>query len=86
MRSGSPLRPVCAPRASRSAATTRADVLSPDGTSDDGLPQSSLAELLAAGNDVRIPPYSLGDASELVEGRDFPLMRAVLGEFGCARA
>jgi len=59
----------------------QADVLSPDGTSDDGLPQSSLAELLAAGNDVRIPPYSLGDASELVEGRDFPLMRSVLGEF-----
>jgi len=64
----------------------RADVLSPDGTSADETAVPSLATLLSRGEKIRIPPYSLGDASELIEGRDFPLMRQVLGELaarGC---
>jgi hypothetical protein len=64
----------------------RMDALSADGTSNEGVPQSNLASMLAAGDDVRIPPYSLGDTREITRGADFPLMRAVLTELaarGC---
>ncbi len=61
------------------------DVLAPDGRFEEQSFQPNLPGLLAEG-DVRIPPYSLGDASELREGADFPLMRAVVAELqarGC---
>jgi hypothetical protein len=64
----------------------RLDALSADGTSNEGLPQPNLAAMLAQGDDVRIPPYSLGDTSEITRGADYPLMRAVLTELaarGC---
>jgi hypothetical protein len=63
----------------------RQDVLSPGGRFDDPSPQPNLAGLLAQG-DVRIPPYSLGDASELLDGADFPLLAAVVTDLqarGC---
>jgi hypothetical protein len=64
----------------------RADALSNDGYYDEPGEQSSLARLLARGDDVRIPPYSLDDSSELEQGADFTLMREVIGELqarGC---
>jgi hypothetical protein len=63
-----------------------ADALAEDGYYDDPGTQTSLARMLASGDDVRIPPYSLGDVSELLQGTDFPLMRQVIGELqarGC---
>lgn len=64
----------------------RMDALSPEGTWNEGLPEPNLAQMLERGDDVRIPPYSRGDPRELVEGHDFPLMRAVITELaarGC---
>ncbi|MBM3986173.1 MAG: hypothetical protein FJ296_10890 [Planctomycetes bacterium] len=64
---------------------SRLDVLSPGGRFEDQSFQPNLPGLLAQG-DVRIPPYSLGDASELREGADFPLLRAVVADLqarGC---
>jgi len=63
------------------------DALSPTGRFEEQGPQPSLAKLLARDADgVRIPPYSLGDFSELARGDDFTLMREVLTELqarGC---
>lgn len=64
---------------------SRMDVLSPGGRFEDQSFQPNLPGLLAEG-DVRIPPYSLGDASELRAGADFPLLRAVVTDLqarGC---
>ncbi len=63
----------------------RQDVLSPGGRFDDPSSRPNLADLLVQG-DVRIPPYSLGDASELRAGADFPLLAAVVTDLqarGC---
>jgi|GEM_PF-3188791 len=64
-----------------------ADVLAPDGFELDDEEHPRLTDLLTADPDgVRIPPYSLGDPSELVAGADFPLMRRVVLELqarGC---
>jgi hypothetical protein len=64
---------------------SRQDVLSPGGRFEDDSFQPNLPGLLAEG-DVRIPPYSLGDATELRVGADLPLLRSVVTELqarGC---
>ena len=63
-----------------------ADALADDGYYDEPGPQSSLARMLAEGDDVRVPPYSKADFSELQRGAEFPLLRDVVRELqsrGC---
>jgi hypothetical protein len=62
------------------------DALADDGYYDEPGPQTSLARMLASGDDVRVPPYSKDDFSELQRGAEFPLLRDVVRELqarGC---
>jgi len=63
-----------------------ADAQADDGYYDEPGRQASLAQMLASGDDVRVPPYSQDDFSELQRGAEFPLLRDVVRELqarGC---
>jgi hypothetical protein len=63
-----------------------ADALADDGYYDEPGRQTNLAQMLTSGDDVRVPPYSQADSSELLLGAEFPLLRDVVRELqarGC---